>query len=130
MLRGPDPREPEDRRLTLEERALWKRRFARVVLVMLTAVAATVIPDFSIVMAFIGSVPSNIMAFVLPSLFHARIFWRHMGILGRMRDASLLLLGCTAVIICTWTTLFGVDTPRPGRRWGGWAPEGTAMVWS
>eukprot|EP00961_Rhodomonas_salina_P247854 3349249-Rhodomonas_salina.1 len=46
----------------------------------------------------------------------------------RLRDLALLLLGGTAVVICTWTTLFGVDTPRPGRRWGGWAPEGTSLA--
>lgn len=131
MLKSPEANgynTPDDAWQALEQRALWKRRFARFLLVVLTALAATVIPDFSIVMAFIGSVPSNIMAFVLPSLFHARIFWRHMGFLGRLRDLALLLLGGTAVVICTWTTLFGVDTPRPGRRWGGWAPEGTSLA--
>lgn len=38
----------------------------RFLLVVLTALAATVIPDFSIVMAFIGSVPSNIMVSTPP----------------------------------------------------------------
>ena len=35
------------------------------------------------VMAFIGSVPSNIMAFFLPALFHLVICWRVMGFWGR-----------------------------------------------
>ena len=63
--------------------ALWRRRFVRAGLVLITATAAVSIPDFSIVMAFIGSVPSNIMAFFLPALFHLVICWRVMGFWGR-----------------------------------------------
>ena len=44
---------------------------------------AVSIPDFSVVMAFIGSVPSNIMAFFLPALFHLIICWRVIGFWGR-----------------------------------------------
>jgi len=88
--------------------ALWRRRAARCVLVLITAVAAVSIPDFSIVMAFIGSVPSNIMAFLLPALFHLVICWRVMGFWGRLRDVILLLSAVGAVTVCTWTTVFGL----------------------
>ena len=50
---------------------------------LLCWVQAVTIPDFSVVMAFIGSVPSNIMAFFLPALFHLIICWRVMGFWGR-----------------------------------------------
>jgi hypothetical protein len=49
---------------------------------------AVSIPDFSVVMAFIGSVPSNIMAFFLPALFHLIICWRVIGFWGRFAYMS------------------------------------------
>ena len=50
-----------------------KRRVLRAFLVGLTAVFAVSIPDFSVVLAFIGSLPCNVMAFILPSAFHLKI---------------------------------------------------------
>ncbi|EKX46948.1 hypothetical protein GUITHDRAFT_86572 [Guillardia theta CCMP2712] len=117
FLRAPPPEVlPGHHAVSLQEGVsensfLWKRRLTRVVLVMITATAAVVIPDFSIVMAFIGSVPSNIMAFVLPTLFHIFVFWKSMGFWGRLFDVTLFSCGICAVVICTWTSMFGVNKP-------------------
>lgn len=101
--------EEQDKKDAATSRAIvWKRRGLRFLLVLLTATAAVLIPDFSIVMAFIGSVPSNLMAFFLPALFHLVICWRVMGFWARMRDVLLLLSAMAAVVICTWTTVFGL----------------------
>ena len=45
---------------------------------------ATAIPDFSVVLAFVGAVPSILMSFFLPALFHLVICWRVMGFWGRL----------------------------------------------
>jgi hypothetical protein len=50
---------------------------------LVPSMQAVSIPDFSVVMAFIGSLPSNIMAFFLPALFHLIICWRVIGFWGR-----------------------------------------------
>jgi proton-coupled amino acid transporter len=85
-----------------------RMRAVRVALVLVTVFAALVIPDFSVVMAFIGSVPCNIMAFVLPTFFHAVVCWDDMGFWGRARDCGLFLLGLLAVGNCTYATVRGI----------------------
>jgi len=58
-------------------------------LVCLTALVACVVPDFGLVMSFIGAFPCNLLAFVLPTLFHAALFWDQMGLVGKISDLAL-----------------------------------------
>eukprot|EP00281_Chroomonas_sp_CCMP1168_P005959 CAMPEP_0206261956 /NCGR_PEP_ID=MMETSP0047_2-20121206/27952_1 /ASSEMBLY_ACC=CAM_ASM_000192 /TAXON_ID=195065 /ORGANISM="Chroomonas mesostigmatica_cf, Strain CCMP1168" /LENGTH=71 /DNA_ID=CAMNT_0053689247 /DNA_START=15 /DNA_END=226 /DNA_ORIENTATION=- len=71
---------------------------------MITAISALVVPDFGLVMAFIGSLPCNLMAFVLPTVFHMSLMWRTMGVWGKLGDVILLSLGISAIVICTWAS--------------------------
>ena len=46
----------------------------RVILVLLTGVIVALIPNFSILMALVGSSCCTLLAFILPALFHIRLF--------------------------------------------------------
>mmetsp|Transcript_14035 Transcript_14035/g.34039 ORF Transcript_14035/g.34039 Transcript_14035/m.34039 type:complete len:445 (+) Transcript_14035:2-1336(+) len=111
--RGEQTIELQDDGAGVATLSLVRTRGARVALVLITVTAAIAIPDFSVVMAFIGSVPCNIMAFVLPTFFHLVICWDSMGKVGRGRDMLLMMIGLLAVGNCTYATVKGLVTGGP-----------------
>mmetsp|Transcript_13525 Transcript_13525/g.32020 ORF Transcript_13525/g.32020 Transcript_13525/m.32020 type:complete len:300 (+) Transcript_13525:34-933(+) len=82
-----------------------RRRLLRALTVLTTALIAAFIPDFSLILSFIGSLPCNLLAFVLPTLFHIKICWRTMSNFERAKDLALCAFGVVAMFVCTYVTV-------------------------
>ncbi|XP_028412726.1 amino acid transporter AVT3A-like [Dendronephthya gigantea] len=71
----------------------YKSSVVRSSLVLLTLVIVLTIPSFSTLMALIGSSCCILLAFILPGLFHLRIFKGELTIYQKILDYFLILLG-------------------------------------
>lgn len=89
------------------------RSASRALLVLLVACFATVIPDFGLVISLVGALGCNAIAFVLPTVFHLKIFYDRMGTWGRVRDGAVAIFGVVAMVVCTATT---VNAIRSGKK--------------
>ncbi|CAB4019596.1 amino acid transporter AVT3B isoform X1, partial [Paramuricea clavata] len=74
----------------------YKSSVVRSSLVLLTLVIVISIPSFSTLMALIGSSCCILLAFILPGLFHLRIFNEELTIYQKIWDYFLILLGIVA----------------------------------
>ncbi|KAL6079321.1 hypothetical protein QOT17_000949 [Balamuthia mandrillaris] len=76
----------------------------RVVMVLSTVGIAIAVPEFDLVTSLIGSVCSTTMAFVIPALFHYRLF-PHNSRWVQAKDLTLVVWGIAASLLCTSLTL-------------------------
>ncbi|XP_072040988.1 uncharacterized protein [Amphiura filiformis] len=74
-------------------------------IVLLTGVIVVAIPNFTTLMALVGATCCTLLAFILPGIFHMRIFKDTITFKMWVFDVLLILLGILATIIGTWDAL-------------------------
>lgn len=75
--------------------------FLRSCLVLLTGVIVLLVPNFSTMMALVGSSCCPLLAFILPSIFHWKLFKSENGYWSLVLDIVLILLGIAGSLIGT-----------------------------
>ncbi|EDO41700.1 predicted protein [Nematostella vectensis] len=73
--------------------------FLRGLMVIITGIVVLGIPDFSMLMALVGSSCCTLLAFILPALFHLQIFKGELSICAKLLDFILILLGVVGTVI-------------------------------
>ncbi|KAJ7327700.1 hypothetical protein OS493_026578 [Desmophyllum pertusum] len=77
------------------------RLFCVAVLFVLSGIVVLVIPNFSTLMAFFGSSCCTLLGFVLPGIFHLRIFEGHLTKCEWLIDIVIIFLGLVGAVIGT-----------------------------
>ena len=76
----------------LGRRGAWLMRSATVIL---CGVLACAIPNFAVVMGFMGSLTLSLLTFIFPSVFYMRLYRAQ---LGRAATAGLSFIACMGVV--------------------------------
>ncbi|KAJ6851473.1 amino acid transport protein [Iris pallida] len=80
---------------------LWLR-WALVVAVSLVAM---LVPNFADFLSLVGSSVCCLLGFVLPALFHLRVFSAEMGWAGAASDVAIIAVGLVFAVSGTWSSL-------------------------
>ena len=67
---------------------------------------AVAIPRFELCLAFVGSLATSVLAFILPPLFHLLLRWRRTFILRNVLHVVILVLGLLATGLATSINLY------------------------
>lgn len=86
-------------------------RTLRALIVLLAAYIAVSVPGFGIFISLVGSTVCAMLAFVLPGLFHLKIFQGELSWFTRLFDYVLIIFGITFGTIGTYNTLASVLAP-------------------
>lgn len=68
----------------------------RMFLVGLTLLVAVVVPNFHLLMSFIGSITCVLLVFVFPCIFHIILHHRYLTVFGIALDVVLVLISTSA----------------------------------
>ncbi|XP_064404941.1 uncharacterized protein LOC135350143 [Halichondria panicea] len=79
--------------------AYWKGSVLRTGLVVVSGLIVILVPDFSTLMALVGSGACTLLAFIFPGMFHWVIFKEDISKAGLAFDVFLILLGIIGSII-------------------------------
>ncbi|KAL6047357.1 hypothetical protein QOT17_021687 [Balamuthia mandrillaris] len=82
------------------------RSLSRTCLVGLTVAAAILVPDFGLVVSFIGALGASTLAFILPGLIHLVQFWGEMSEFGRAWDLLVIAFGVLVVVVGTSLSVY------------------------
>jgi len=85
-----------------------KRNILRTCTVMITILVAVGIPHFGLFMSLIGSLGGAALAFILPTLFHLRLFWGQHHPLRVISNILIILFGIAASAIATTVTVIEI----------------------
>lgn len=77
----------------------WKGNLLRASVVILSVIVVLIIPDFSTIMVLIGATCCSLLAFILPSLLHMRIFKGRHTRQQLIEDYVILIFGCLGTLI-------------------------------
>jgi vesicular inhibitory amino acid transporter len=89
----------EEYKLTNKE--LCVNSSLRILLVMLSVIVAIMVPEFSLLMAVVGSVSAVALVLVFPALFHLNLMRSEMTNIGYVIDVSIIVIGF-------FSTIFGL----------------------
>ncbi|MED6176098.1 ADP/ATP carrier protein [Stylosanthes scabra] len=81
---------------------------SRAVVVVVLAILASFVPEFSVFASFVGSTICGMMSFVLPATFHLKLFGRSLSTWQRALDFIVLFSGLFFAIYGTYNTIVGV----------------------
>ncbi|MED6106210.1 hypothetical protein PIB30_002663 [Stylosanthes scabra] len=81
---------------------------SRTVVVVVLAILASFVPEFSVFASFVGSTICGMMSFVLPATFHLKLFGRSLSTWQRALDFIVLFSGLFFAIYGTYNTIVGV----------------------
>ncbi|KAJ8505197.1 hypothetical protein OPV22_006083 [Ensete ventricosum] len=87
------------------KRYCWWLRWAVVVAVSLVA---TLVPNFADFLSLVGSSVCVVLAFVLPALFHLKVFGSELGWTGATVDIAIVIIGMALAISGTWSSLMAI----------------------
>lgn len=82
-----------------------KRSIVRITIVLFTILVAITIPYFGLFMSLIGSFGSSLLAFILPTIFHLKLFWGHHHPLRLIINIVIIIFGVIASAISTTITV-------------------------
>ncbi|XP_063729407.1 uncharacterized protein LOC134857014 isoform X2 [Symsagittifera roscoffensis] len=74
-------------------------------LVCVTGVIVIAIPNFSVLMALVGSTCCTLLAFILPAIFHLYLFHEETSICQLALNYSLIFIGTLGALMGTWDAL-------------------------
>lgn len=86
---------------TLSNKELCVNSGLRILLVFLSVIVAVMVPEFSLLMAVVGSVSAVALALVFPALFHLNLMRSEMTNVGYVVDVSIIVIGF-------FSTIFGL----------------------
>ena len=78
----------------------------RTVLVLVSWGVAIGIPRFELCLALVGSFATSVLAFILPPLFHLKLFWRDAIQWRQVFHIILLSLGIVVTLLATSINLY------------------------
>jgi solute carrier family 36 (proton-coupled amino acid transporter) len=84
----------------------WSRNGLRSLLVAFTSVIAISIPYFSLFVSLVGSLGSSSLAYIIPCLFHLKLFGRRSSRLHILLNSSIVVFGILGAILCSSLTLW------------------------
>lgn len=83
----------------------WKRNLLRALIVIPTVVLAIAIPQFSLFISLVGAVGCSLMGFILPCIFHIKIFMFRKPLPLIILHLLLAVFGVVASIISASVTI-------------------------
>lgn len=86
---------------TLSNKELCVNFFLRVLLVLLSVTVAVMVPEFSLLMAVVGSVSAVALVLVFPALFHLNLKKEELTSAGYAADVGIIVIGF-------FSTMFGL----------------------
>lgn len=86
----------------------WQRNGLRTVLVVITGLVAIAIPFFNLFINLVGAVGCSLMAFILPCLFHMKLFFGRCGLPILLLNLALLGFGLIASEISAAITIASI----------------------
>lgn len=78
----------------------------RTLLVLVSWGVAIGIPRFELCLAFVGSLATTILAFILPPIFHMLLLWKDTWIVRNILHCVILGAGIIATILATGINLY------------------------
>lgn len=82
----------------------------KTLLVLVSWSVAVGIPRFELCLAFVGSLATSVLAFVLPPLFHLKLKWKRTSLVRRILHIVILVAGIAATIAATTINLYEAIT--------------------
>ncbi|RUS78351.1 hypothetical protein EGW08_013902 [Elysia chlorotica] len=80
-------------------KSFWKGNILRGLVVLLTGMVVIVIPNFADLMALVGATCCTFLAFVMPGLFHMKLFQGHLTRRQKCFDWTLIVLGLIGTVL-------------------------------
>ncbi|KAK1303838.1 Lysine histidine transporter-like 3 [Acorus calamus] len=93
------------------ERRFCQKRFClwlRWVVVLGVSLVALLVPNFADFLSLVGSSVCCILGFVLPALFHLKVFKREMGFWAMALDVGIMILGIVFAVSGTLSSLMEI----------------------
>lgn len=81
---------------------------SRAIVVVLLAFIASFVPEFGVFASFVGSTLCAMLSFVLPAIFHLKIFGSSLRIWQKALDFFVLICGLLFAVYGTYSTVVGV----------------------
>ncbi|KAK7076893.1 hypothetical protein SK128_002407 [Halocaridina rubra] len=94
----------------------YKGNIMRLLLVCVTGLVVSAVPNFAILMGLIGATCCTLLAFILPAAFHMCIFKQRLTKKQWYFDAMLIFLGVTGSIIGVWDAFNRIHEHDPSVR--------------
>lgn len=82
-----------------------QQNIMRVLLALAATGIALAIPHFGLFIGLIGSFGSSMLAFILPTCFHTKLFWDDMGWIAKTRNFLIIAFGVLGGVLGTALTL-------------------------
>ena len=82
----------------------------KTLLVLVSWSVAVGIPRFELCLAFVGSLATSVLAFILPPLFHLKLKWKGTSLVRRILHIVILVAGIAATIGATTINLYEAIT--------------------
>ncbi|KAG0717320.1 Amino acid transporter AVT3C [Chionoecetes opilio] len=79
-----------------------KGNLVRLVLVAMTGMVVSAVPNFAVLMSLIGATCCTLLAFILPAAFHLSIFKQRLTRRQRYFDVLLIVLGVVGSVVGLW----------------------------
>jgi proton-coupled amino acid transporter len=80
--------------------ALW-----RILLIAVTGLVAYFLPFFGLISGLIGALGSTALAFILPAIFHVKIFYREISVWIIIKDILIVIFGTVMMVTGTWLSI-------------------------
>jgi len=90
------------------ERLLCGKRYAwwlRWILVVAVGLLAMLVPNFADFLSLVGSSVCIVLGFVLPAVFHLKVFGGEIGWAALVADVVVIVIGVALAVSGTWTSL-------------------------
>ncbi|XP_046372025.2 amino acid transporter AVT3B-like isoform X1 [Haliotis rufescens] len=87
--------------ITDADKNYLKGNILRACMVLCTGVVVLMIPNFANLMALVGASCCTLLAFILPGIFHLRIFSQSLSLSQKVTDWSLIAIGVIGTLIGT-----------------------------
>lgn len=90
------------------ERLLCGKRYAwwlRWILVVVVGLLAMLVPNFADFLSLVGSSVCVVLGFVLPAVFHLKVFGSEIAWAALVADVAVIVIGVALAVSGTWTSL-------------------------
>ena len=63
------------------------------------------VPDLGLFISLVGAAGSSTLAFIFPGLIHLAVFWHTQGVLWKLRNIVLAIVGTLGMLCGTYATV-------------------------
>ncbi|BFZ24128.1 hypothetical protein BsWGS_27167 [Bradybaena similaris] len=86
-------------------KTVWKGNILRGLVVLLTGMIVILVPNFADLMALVGACFCTMLSFIMPGVFHMRLFKGNMSLKQLMFDWLLVIVGVLGTFFGAWNAL-------------------------